>query len=381
MKPKILVFCDYFWPGYRAGGPITTLRSTITQLQSHFDFLVVSRDRDYKSEQSYATVSSNNWNETPYGRVFYNGARFIWLKRLKEVISSEKPHFIYLNSLFSLPYSFLILVLVKLVLRSSVNVVLCPRGELNDSALKYGRYKKRLFLFVFRAFQLHRKVLWQATNDKEYGQIQLWFGPDVTLNLAPNLTWGVKDSVAYHGLKKTRGVLKLIFVARINDLKNLKHLLSILGNKSWAVELGIVGPIDESDYWKECESMIDALHENVVVSYLGEINNAEILERILDFHFLCLPTRGENFGQAIYESLSVGRPVIISDQTPWTNLVRKRAGWEVDITSLAPMEEAISTAIGLDDLEWKELCEGALDLAAVYNKSSLEHNLRLFDNG
>lgn len=381
MKPKILVFCDYFWPGYRAGGPITTLRSTIKQLESHFDFSVVSRDRDYQSRQSYETVNSNNWNETPYGRVFYNGSRFIRLKRLKEFISSENPHYIYLNSLFSLSYSFLILVFVKLVLRSSVNVVLCPRGELNDSALKYGRYKKSLFLFVFRVFQLHRKVLWQATNDKEYGQIQAWFGSDVGLNFAPNLTWGVKEGVVFNQLEKKRGCLKLIFVARINDLKNLKHLLRILGKNTWGVELGIVGPIDEADYWNECERMIDALGENVVVSYLGEMNNAEILERILDFHFLCLPTRGENFGQAIYESLSVGRPVIISDQTPWTNLVAKRAGWEVDITSLASMEGAISTAIGLNDLEWKELCEGALGLATAYNKSSLDYNLRLFEQG
>ena len=41
-KPLVLIFCDYFWPGYRAGGPITTLRNTVKQLNDVYDFKVVT---------------------------------------------------------------------------------------------------------------------------------------------------------------------------------------------------------------------------------------------------------------------------------------------------------------------------------------------------
>ena len=36
--------------------------------------------------------------------------------------------------------------------------------------------------------------------------------------------------------------------------------------------------------------------------------------------FLILPTKGENFGHVIAESLSASLPVIISQNTPWRNL-------------------------------------------------------------
>ena len=55
-------------------------------------------------------------------------------------------------------------------------------------------------------------------------------------------------------------------------------------------------------------------------------------EVIAQYHALILFTKGENFGHAIYESLSVGRPVITSYFTPWNDLQEKNAGVNVDIS-------------------------------------------------
>ena len=44
-------------------------------------------------------------------------------------------------------------------------------------------------------------------------------------------------------------------------------------------------------------------------------------QTLSDYHLFFLPTLGENFGHAIFEALSVGVPVLISDQTPWTDVV------------------------------------------------------------
>jgi glycosyltransferase involved in cell wall biosynthesis len=35
------------------------------------------------------------------------------------------------------------------------------------------------------------------------------------------------------------------------------------------------------------------------------------------YDLFVFPTRGENFGHVIIESLSVGTPVLLSDRTPW----------------------------------------------------------------
>ena len=39
-----------------------------------------------------------------------------------------------------------------------------------------------------------------------------------------------------------------------------------------------------------------------------------------------MPTKGENFGHSIAESLAAGTPVLISDRTPWCDIDRGSAG-------------------------------------------------------
>jgi glycosyltransferase involved in cell wall biosynthesis len=52
-----------------------------------------------------------------------------------------------------------------------------------------------------------------------------------------------------------------------------------------------------------------------------------------------MATWGENFGHAIAEALQHGKPVIISDRTPWRNLKTANAGWDL------PLEEKSFTEI------------------------------------
>ena len=49
------------------------------------------------------------------------------------------------------------------------------------------------------------------------------------------------------------------------------------------------------------------------------------------YDLFLLPTRGENFGHAIFDALEVGLPVLISDQTPWRDLERIGAGWSLPL--------------------------------------------------
>ena len=44
-----------------------------------------------------------------------------------------------------------------------------------------------------------------------------------------------------------------------------------------------------------------------------------------------LPTFAENYGHSIVEALSVGTPMLISDNSPWKNLQEKGFGWEISL--------------------------------------------------
>jgi glycosyltransferase involved in cell wall biosynthesis len=76
----------------------------------------------------------------------------------------------------------------------------------------------------------------------------------------------------------------------------------------------------------------------------------------------------ESFGHAIFEALSVGCPVLISDQTPWKNLQEKKAGWDLPISDLNQITTTLQKMVDMDDHEWQPFRRGSLNLAENYVK-------------
>jgi glycosyltransferase involved in cell wall biosynthesis len=69
---------------------------------------------------------------------------------------------------------------------------------------------------------------------------------------------------------------------------------------------------------------------------------------LLDHHLFALPTAGENFGHSIFEALLAGRPVLISDQTPWLRLEDKHAGWDLPLADPDVFTRAVEQAAAWD---------------------------------
>ena len=99
------------------------------------------------------------------------------------------------------------------------------------------------------------------------------------------------------------------------------------------IQLTIAGPSEDENYWQQCKNVIENLPKNITVNYIGEITPQQVMPLIKEHHLYCLPTQGENFGHSIFEAFMIGRPVLISNKTPWLKLNQKQAGWEVDITT------------------------------------------------
>ena len=99
-------------------------------------------------------------------------------------------------------------------------------------------------------------------------------------------------------------------------------------------------------------------------------------------HLFALPTEGENFGHAIFEALTVGCPVLISDQTPWAGLRSKKAGIELPLADQTGFTDLIQEFVDMPDTAWQEYRQGAWSLARSYqeNLSSADGYHQLFKN-
>jgi hypothetical protein len=106
--------------------------------------------------------------------------------------------------------------------------------------------------------------------------------------------------------------------------------------------------------------------KNITIKYIGEITPIEILPLLQKNHLYCLPSQGENFGHSIFESFLIGRPVLISDQTPWLDLNNKNAGWDINLNQNNPLVPFIEKSANWNQEHFNLFCEGAWSIADEY---------------
>ncbi len=106
------------------------------------------------------------------------------------------------------------------------------------------------------------------------------------------------------------------------------------------------------------------------INYKGDIIPEQVQQVFSDYDAFIFLTKGENFGHAIYESLSAGRPVITSYFTPWNELEEKKAGWNVDISDSRAIDKTLQKIQDMSKVDHQLFCEGAYKLAKGYYETN-----------
>jgi hypothetical protein len=222
-KPKLLLFSDWFYPGYKAGGPIKSVTNLSIALQQEIDVFVFTADTDLNETTPYPNIKPNTWVKPIEGsnvQVFYCSKENLNRTTIKAIIKEVNPTSIYLNHLWS--YWFVLQPLFICWLQfKKIKIVLCPRGALFESALHYLKTypKKRVLIAILKSLRIHKKIHFHATTPQEKETIEKYFS-DVKISIANNLP-DLQQPVL-STIEKKQGELKLVFIARIVDIKNLK---------------------------------------------------------------------------------------------------------------------------------------------------------------
>jgi len=250
--------------------------------------------------------------------------------KLRKLVIEVSPDIIYLNSFFDPLFTQKIMVLVRLgFISRNVTVILAPRGEFSSGALQLKCIKKNIFILLVQWLGIYDRLIWQASSEMERRDIldsRLGIKPESVV-IAMNLTSSVTELPSKDLHRDNQGILKICFLSRIVPKKNLDYVLGVMSMVSAPTALTIYGPKEDASYWRACEALIHQLPKHIQVNLGGEVHPSQINESLAQHDLFFFPTRGENYGHVIHEALSAGLPVLLSDQTPWQEVVAKDIGW------------------------------------------------------
>jgi glycosyltransferase involved in cell wall biosynthesis len=374
IKTKLLIFCDWYAPAFKAGGPIRSIVNLVERFKSQYDIYVFTSDRDINDKKPFRNITADQWLQQEGYQIWYYSPGTMSFKKVKDVIAEINPDRIYLNSMFSN------MIKPIMVGYSSGKIIIAPRGMLRSSALSVKPIRKFFYLWFLRMMGIDRYLIFHSTGEDESRDIKRFFPAAKKIVIAPNLPVAVSNQLME--IKKPTGQLRIIFVGRLHPIKKLDFLLDALAKVRGNIKLDIFVTKEDKEYWARCKKMIGKLQFRFeITTYVG-LPYHKIKLLLEKAHLFALPTEGENFGHAIFEALAVGCPVLISDQTPWQGLRAKKAGVELPLTDQSRFTEVIQEFVDMSDEAWQEYRQGAWSLATSYqqNISSSEQYHLLFKN-
>lgn len=323
-KPIVLIFVSYYLPGFKAGGILRTIANTVTTLHPYFQFKIVCLDRDLGDENGYPNIRTNEWITQEHATVFYLSPHHISLAILKQLLLDTPHDILYLNSLFDPFFTIRTLWLLRNSKWYKKSVLLAPRGELDKSGLSIKANKKKAYLLVSKLLGFYKRINWQASTSIEAENIaNIMLLPKAAVAVAQDLPAPVPNTQ----VAATKGnVLRIVFLSRIAVEKNLLFAISVLHQVQSSIIFDIYGPIEHAEYWQKCQAAIALLPKHIHVCYKGPAEPQNVAAIFAGYQLFFLPTTGESYGHVIAESLSVGTPVLISENTPWKHLEQNGVG-------------------------------------------------------
>ena len=337
MKREILILIPHYLPGYKIGGPLTSIKNMIDHISSHFHFSLLTSDRDLGDNLPFKNIRTNTWQVVDQYRIYYLRKNVFSIFRFITIINKSKPQILYISGLFTPFFSIYPVFLNKLGIIRPDAIVVAPKGELYLEALKYNSLKKAVYLSSARKLKFYKNIYFQASSAEEKQMLidTLKIKP-IKIAIAPNLPRKmnqVEEAASQTMTKVNNDVINLAFISRIAKGKNLEYAFDILSKVSAKTKFRIYGPIEDQYVWDLCLKKAGDLPSNVTYEYMGVADRDEVCNILMQNDLLFFPTSAENFGHVISESLSVGTPVLISDNTPWKDLVSDGLGWDINLDS------------------------------------------------
>ncbi len=204
-----------------------------------------------------------------------------------------------------------------------IRPVLSTRGTLSAFSFTHqNAWLKKWFHRLFGRWLLHN-LIFHVTSGKEKAELMYLFKKSACVQI-PNLI-SLPQTTYSRDLNATE--LKVVFMGRIHPVKNIEFLLDVF-DRSLGIpfRLDIVGSGDPA-YLEELKTQVN--HPSAI-NWSPSLEGAEKWNCLAKADLLVLPSRTENFGNVVMESLSVGTPILISENVGSSAyVIENNLGWVV----------------------------------------------------
>ena len=342
-----------FYPS-QIGGPCNSIYWHTSELKKHnIDIDIVTTTIGIKENE----VKSDEFIQDKCGNVYYGKGGCKNIKTLLTAINKVKTtDIIHLNSLFNF-ISIVVFFYSKLYYKKKV-IIWSVRGELNERALKYSFWKKRIIMYLYK--KSYKNIIFHSTSEQETKDICISFKHSKIIQL-PNLITPTKRYVK-SDVKKD-----LLYVGRIHPIEAIHKIIEGLSLSEIFIKsdfkLLIVGKHENrhNDYIRSLEILIKEKKLEDKVEFRGHLIGKEKEIIFAKSYATLLLSETENFGNVVLESLNQGTPVIASSGTPWSILESYKCGYHIsnDPTSIS---NAINKIMTLDIKEYNKICNNSIRL-------------------
>lgn len=362
---NILSFIGHYKPGYKAGGPIRSVENMVATLHSAYRFKLVCYDRDLGDQAPYPSVPTRQWIPTEQDERFYippakfNAVMAICLAR------QTTPAIYHMHNFYKADVLFALLIARAFSIIPDCPILITPHGNFSEGALRIKWFKKWVYLRFFRLLGFGRKVWWQLLTEKELNVFLNYMGKncqDRTF-VIPNII--APPSVRNESRQKRAGSARFVFLARVSKIKNLLASLRYLKSVRGEIKYDIYGPLEEKDYWQECQALIKEMPSNICVTYHGSISHDQVGAVLSKYEFYVFPSKGEGFSMSLMEALSAGLPVIGSDKLQF-DLTEKKGGWSLPLADEEAFTRQLQQCVEMTDEEYQRRSCDAVALAMQY---------------
>lgn len=341
---KIIQITASYKPAYIYGGPIQSVAKLCEAMAALSD----KPEAESKVNLQALTTIANGMSEldVTIGKpVLIDGVKVTYFKRWTKDHSHFSPGLLWNLRKKILRYTQddkliihiqawwnLVSVLSCLVAKwYGVQVVLSPRGMLTA----YSQHNRSSFSKKLLHKLMGKKLLQychiHATSIQEKRDILEIIKPR-SITVIPNLVNltsevpGIKYQVSSRNNLKSPS-FKLIFLSRIEEKKGLELLFDALSLLDINWQLTIAGSGKE-EYLSGLRAKTLSLRLNERINWIGQVSDQDKYELMAKHDILVLTSFNENFANVVIESLSVGTPVLVSDQVGLSDYVKKRQlGW------------------------------------------------------